>query len=144
MGTSTMVSKSFLAMLSTPVLVSAAPEWLTGSREGWLTWEDWCGPYEGFGINGEGTGGRKIPYLPREAYYFRRCREECARDYKCAGFVDDTTDPRGRMCKPKKVGIKSSARTPRDGKSFYQKWPVREIATRRDTTECPKQNALYP
>merc|ERR1711879_715753 len=65
------------------------------------------------------TSGAK---LRRSAYtsdelYLRACKEQCNADAICRGFVDDPTDTRGRMCKPK------TARSGywRTGKTFYQK-----------------------
>jgi len=66
-----------------------------------------------------GTGGSK---LKRSSYvsdeeYLAACKANCNVDSSCQGFVDDPTDRRGRMCKPKTASIGYS----KPQKTFYRK-----------------------
>lgn len=68
----------------------------------------------------QGTGGTKIKYEwyePQEDVYLNVCKENCNSDPTCAGFVDDPTDVRGRMCKPKTAVSGYS----KPSKTFYRK-----------------------
>merc|ERR1711939_724986 len=51
----------------------------------------------------QGTGGSKLKRVDYESVeaYLEACRLNCNADSRCGGFVDDPTDIRGRMCKPK-------------------------------------------
>jgi len=51
----------------------------------------------------QGTGGSKLKFANygSEAAYLEACKLNCNADSRCGGFVDDPTDRRGRMCKPK-------------------------------------------
>jgi len=71
-------------------------------------------------VKNRGTGGKK---LKRKNYgstaeYLADCEARCNADSRCGGFVDDPTDIRGRMCKPKKVG---SVPYKKNKKTFYAK-----------------------
>lgn len=71
-------------------------------------------------VKNRGTGGNK---LKRKKYgstaeYLTACKAACTSDPRCGGFVDDPTDKRGRMCKPKKVG---SSPYKKNKKTFYIK-----------------------
>lgn len=67
----------------------------------------------------QGTGGSK---LKRASYssdtaYLDACKANCNADSSCGGFVDDPTDRRGRMCKPKTATEGYS----KPQKTFYRK-----------------------
>jgi len=71
-------------------------------------------------VKNKGTGGKK---LKRKKYgstaeYLAACKAACSADPSCGGFVDDPSDRRGRMCKPKKTG---SAGYSKKKKTFYVK-----------------------
>jgi len=71
-------------------------------------------------VKNRGTGGKK---LKRKKYgstaeYLVACEARCTADPSCGGFVDDPTDIRGRMCKPKKTG---SVGYRKNKKTFYVK-----------------------
>jgi len=53
----------------------------------------------------QGTGGNKLKRndFSSETAYYTACQDVCNADAACGGFVDDHTDRRGRMCKPKKA-----------------------------------------
>jgi hypothetical protein len=71
-------------------------------------------------VKGWGTGGQKLKRASYEsdADYLDACRAECNADSTCKGFVDDHTEGRPRMCKPKR-----SARWAyhKPEKTFYEK-----------------------
>lgn len=54
-------------------------------------------------VKGWAAEGEKLNRASYEsdADYLDACRTECNADSKCAGFVDDLTEGRPRMCKPK-------------------------------------------
>merc|ERR1712080_220792 len=54
-------------------------------------------------VKRQGTGGKKLRRASyySDAAYLDACKAICSGDSKCKGFVDDPTDRRGRMCKPK-------------------------------------------
>jgi hypothetical protein len=71
-------------------------------------------------VSYNGTGGKK---LKRKKYksgakYLAACKAACNADSSCGGFVDDKTDRRGRMCKPKKTGSNGYSKK---NKTFYVK-----------------------
>merc|ERR1719253_1885730 len=70
-------------------------------------------------VKGRGTGGKKLRRASynSDAAYLDACKASCNGDSKCKGFVDDPTDRRGRMCKPKRVT--SGYRRPK--KAFHVK-----------------------
>lgn len=67
----------------------------------------------------QGTGGNKLKLADYEsvAAYLAACEDICTADATCGGFVDDPTDRRGRMCKPKTA----SEGYPKAFKTFYKK-----------------------
>jgi len=67
----------------------------------------------------QGTGGTKLQRIEfgSDETYLHACRESCNADPSCGGFVDDPTDVRGRMCKPKTASSGYS----KTGKTFYRK-----------------------
>merc|ERR1711998_71882 len=67
----------------------------------------------------QGTGGSKLEFASysSEAAYLEACRANCNSDSSCQGFVDDPTDRRGRMCKPKTA----SSGYHKLQKTFYRK-----------------------
>jgi len=67
----------------------------------------------------QGTGGSKLKRADYEsvADYLKACEGICNADATCGGFVDDPTDIRGRMCKPKTA----SEGYPKNLKIFYKK-----------------------
>lgn len=74
---------------------------------------------ENTAVRFQGTGGSK---LRRDDYstvtsYLEACQRHCNADPTCGGFVDDPTDRRGRMCKPKTATVGY----PKPSKSFYIK-----------------------
>jgi len=76
-------------------------------------------PKKNRAVKSKGTGGEK---LKRSDYksdleYLNACKIACNENSKCKGFVDDPTDSRGRMCKPKKT----SNSYKKKGKAFYIK-----------------------
>jgi hypothetical protein len=58
-------------------------------------------------VKKQGTGGQKLKCASygSEAAYLDACKASCAADSRCHGFVDDPTDRRGRMCKPKSAMV---------------------------------------
>jgi len=72
-------------------------------------------PHSDTAVKRRGTGGEKLKraqYSTEEAY-LEACKTNCNADSKCKGFVDDPTDRRGRMCKPKMTssGYRKSQKT---------------------------------
>jgi len=76
-------------------------------------------PYANTAVKYQGTGGQKLKRssFSSVAEYLSECKKACDADSTCGGFVDDPTDRRGRMCKPKKA----SSGYPKSGKTFYKK-----------------------
>jgi hypothetical protein len=54
-------------------------------------------------VKGRGSGGKKLKRASykSDADYLDACRAKCNADSTCKGFVDDLTEGRPRMCKPK-------------------------------------------
>jgi hypothetical protein len=54
-------------------------------------------------VKGRGSGGKKLKRASykSDADYLDACRAKCNADSTCKGFVDDLTESRSRMCKPK-------------------------------------------
>jgi len=71
-------------------------------------------------VKNRGTGGKKLKRknYGSKAKYLAACQAACNADSSCGGFVDDKTDRRGRMCKPKKTG---SVGYSKKNKAFYVK-----------------------
>jgi len=76
-------------------------------------------PYANTAVKMQGTGGEKLKRssFSSVAEYLSECKKACDADSTCGGFVDDPTDRRGRMCKPKKASSGYS----KAGKTFYKK-----------------------
>lgn len=72
-------------------------------------------------VSKQGTGGQKLKRVSfgSEKAYLDACKASCNAQSKCNGFVDDPTDRRGRMCKPKTAqkGYRKLRKT------FYLKGP---------------------
>lgn len=71
-------------------------------------------------VKNQGTGGAKLKRkkFSKTADYLAACKLACNSDSTCGGFVDDPTDNRGRMCKPKKIGSSGYSKSK---KTFYTK-----------------------
>jgi len=76
-------------------------------------------PYANTAVRYQGTGGRKLKRKDFSSVgaYLSACQAVCNADATCGGFVDDPTDRRGRMCKPKKATSGYS----KPSKVFYRK-----------------------
>jgi len=76
-------------------------------------------PYTNTAVRMQGTGGQKLrrSSFSSDAEYLSECKKACDADLDCGGFVDDPTDRRGRMCKPKTA----SSGYPKSRKTFYRK-----------------------
>jgi uncharacterized protein YkwD len=70
-------------------------------------------------VKKQGTGGSKLKRASysSDAAYLNACQANCNADMRCGGFVDDPTDRRGRMCKPKTASEGYS----KASKTFYRK-----------------------
>jgi len=76
-------------------------------------------PRQDTAVKRQGTGGEKLKRSNYESdlAYLNACSIACREDSTCSGFVDDPTDRRGRMCKPKTA----SSGYGREGKTFHVK-----------------------
>lgn len=75
--------------------------------------------YANTAVHYDGTGKEKLRHASYGSTdeYIAACKAACNADSSCGGFVDDPTDSRGRMCKPKKASVGYG----KAGKTFYAK-----------------------